>query len=98
MTDLSIIYIQNPDVTLREADEEGGLLFNPDTNQVQILNGTGVFLWGLCDGTHDLRGLIQALDQEFDLVPPEQVEDDLMQFINNLKKEGFLAVLPVKQP
>ena len=97
MTDLSIIYIQNPDVTLREADEQGGLLFNPDTNQVQVLNSTGVFLWGLCDGTHNLEQLFHALDQEFDHIPAEQVEDDVMQFINSLKEEGFLAVLPVKQ-
>jgi hypothetical protein len=96
MTDLSILYTHNPDVTLREATEQGGLLFNPDTNQVQVLNSTGVFLWDLCDGTHTLEQLFQALDQEFDHIPAEQVEDDVMKFITGLKEEGFLAVLPVK--
>lgn len=31
----SSCYIINPDVGLREEDEDGGLLFNPDTNQVK---------------------------------------------------------------
>lgn len=96
MTNLSIIYIHNPDVTLREADEQGGLLFNPDTNQVQILNSTGVFIWGQCDGTHDLEELFQALDQEFDHIPAVRVEDDVKKFITSLEEEGFLVVLPIK--
>ncbi len=39
------IYLVNPDVVLREEDEDGGLLFNPDTNQVKVVNSTGLFIW-----------------------------------------------------
>jgi len=37
-------YLCNPDVVLREEDEDGGLLFNPDTNQIRVLNHTGLFI------------------------------------------------------
>ena len=97
MANLSIIYIQNPVVTLREATEQGGLLFNPDMNQVQVLNSTGVFIWNLCDGKHEVEGLFQALDHEFDHIPSEQVEDDVMKFITSLEETGFLVVLPVSK-
>jgi hypothetical protein len=36
---LSIFYLRNPDVVLREEDPDGGLLFNPDTNQVKVITG-----------------------------------------------------------
>ena len=48
-------YLCNPDVVLREEDEDGGLLFNPDTNQIRVLNHTGLFIWKLCDGSHNLE-------------------------------------------
>ena len=34
-TNSTFIYLCNPDVVLREEDEDGGLLFNPDTSQVK---------------------------------------------------------------
>jgi hypothetical protein len=37
-------YLVNPDVVLREEDPDGELLFNPDTNQLCVLNHTGLFI------------------------------------------------------
>ena len=48
------LLIRNPDVVLREEDPSGALLFNPDTNQIRVINGTGLFIWKHCDGKHDL--------------------------------------------
>ena len=42
---MKIHYHCNPDVVLREEDESGALLFNPDTNQVKVVNATGLFIW-----------------------------------------------------
>ena len=46
--------IRNPDVVLREEDQDGALLFNPDTNQIRVINPTGLFIWKHCDGKKDL--------------------------------------------
>lgn len=32
--------IRNPDVVLREENPDGALLFNPDTNQIRVINTT----------------------------------------------------------
>jgi hypothetical protein len=96
MANLSITYVRNPDVSLREEDEQGGLLFSPDTNQVEVINSTGVFLWSQCDGTHDLAYLLQALDEEFQHIPGE-VEEDVIKFLAGLAEEGLLTVLPPKE-
>ena len=50
-------YIRNPDVVLREEEADGGLLFNPDTNQIRVVNATGLMIWKLCDGEHDRRNV-----------------------------------------
>jgi len=42
------LYSQNPDVVLRE-EPDGALLFNPDTNQIRVINTTGLFIWRACD-------------------------------------------------
>jgi hypothetical protein len=40
--------VRNPDVVLREEDPDGALLFNPDTNQIRVINTTGLFIWKPC--------------------------------------------------
>jgi hypothetical protein len=84
-------YMVNPDVVLREEDEEGGLLFNPDTNQVKVLNLTGLFIWKLCDGKTNLNTILEAIKQEFESVPDEQVENDAQNFIDGLMQAGFIG-------
>ena len=56
-------YIRNPDVVLREEDADGGLLFNPDTNQVKVVNTTGLFIWQQCDGARDLAEIVGAVQE-----------------------------------
>jgi hypothetical protein len=42
---LNSLYIWIPDVVLREEDPDGGLLFNPDTNQIHLLNRSTLQGW-----------------------------------------------------
>ncbi len=89
-------YIRNPDVVLREEDEDGGLIFNPDTNQIRVLNTSGLFIWQMCDGSHDLLGLVAALRESFDEVPEDQVAKQVMEFIEDMTAAGFIGVVEGK--
>jgi hypothetical protein len=84
-------YIQNPDVVLREEDPDGGLLFNPDTNQVKVVNTTGLFIWKLCDGKHSLAAIAAALQEAFDDAPLDAVHQDVEEFINGMVATGFIG-------
>lgn len=86
-------YLRNPDVVLREEDEDGGLLFNPDTNQVRVLNATAVFLWHLCDGTRAVPGLVKALEEEFEDVPAGEAEAHVRTFMDDMTANGFVGVV-----
>ncbi len=86
-------YIRNPDVVLREEDADGGLIFNPDTDQIRVLNTSGLFIWKLCDGSRDLPGLVSAIHESFDSVPEDQVVKQVTEFIDDMTAAGFIGVV-----
>jgi hypothetical protein len=81
----------NPDVVLREEDADGALLFNPDTNQVKVINNTALFIWKLCDGSCGMAELVANLKEAFDEVPEDQVEKDVRDFIEDMTRSGFIG-------
>jgi hypothetical protein len=93
---LSDRYISNPDVVLREEDPDGGLLFNPDTNQVKVVNTTGLFIWKLCDGRHSFEAIVGSMQESFEDAPPDQVKQDVQEFIDGMVETGFIGKLEAK--
>jgi hypothetical protein len=86
-------YICNPDVVLREEDEDGGLLFNPDTNQVKVINATGLFIWRQYSDAHLLDDVVSEVKQAFDEVPMEQVVQDVQEFTDEMLASGFIGTI-----
>lgn len=87
-------FIRNPDVVLREEDpDEGALLFNPDTNQVKVINTTGLFIWQQCGVARTLDEIITEVQKGFDEVPMEQVADDVKEFVNGMLVTGFIGTV-----
>jgi hypothetical protein len=84
-------YIRNPDVVLREEDEDGALLFNPDTNQVKVINATALFIWNHCDGKNSFLSIIEDIQTEFDQVPADQVNQDVSDLIEDLIQSSFIG-------
>jgi hypothetical protein len=84
-------FICNPDVVLREEDEDGALLFNPDTNQVKVINNTALYIWKLCGSSCSLTELVANLKEAFDEVPADQVEKDVQSFIADMIESGFIG-------
>jgi len=86
-------YIINPDVVLREEDEDGGLLFNPDTNQIKVVNTTGLFIWKKCDGSYKLDEIVVALQKAFEEAPTDQITEDVNEFIEEMVNTGFIGTV-----
>lgn len=91
MTDAQ--YVRNPDVGLREENDDGGLLFNPDTNQMQVVNTTGLFIWRLCDGSRTLDGIVTAMLNEYDGAPEDEMRADASAFIDMMVSAGFIGTV-----
>jgi hypothetical protein len=86
-------YIRNPDVVLREEDQDGALLFNPDTNQVKVINNTALFVWQQCDGKADLVTIVAAMQDAFDEVPEQQVTGQVQAFLDEMSAGGFIGTV-----
>jgi hypothetical protein len=93
---LKISLFRNPDVVLREEDPDGALLFNPDTNQIRVINSTGLFIWKHCDGKKDLPAIVTALKKTFDGVPAAEVEGQVKAFVDDMRSNGFLGIPEAK--
>ncbi len=81
----------NPDVVLREEDEDGGLLFNPDTNQVKIVNTTGLFIWKQFKEANTEVKVAEALLKNFEDASAEVVQTDLKEFLQEMIQTGFIG-------
>ena len=87
-------FLRNPDVVLREEDpDEGALLFNPDTNQVKVINTTGLFIWQQCGVARTLDEIVAEVQKEFDEVPSEQVAQDVQEFVDGMLATGFIGTV-----
>ena len=78
---------------LREEDDEGALIYNPDTDQIKVINPTGLFIWQQCDGTKDMGGIVSAVKESYEEVPPDQVEEQVEIFIEDMVKTGFIGTV-----
>jgi len=93
-TAVAVNFLRNPDVVLREEDpDEGALLFNPDTNQVKVINTTGLFIWQLCGVARTLDEIVAEVQKGFDEVPLEQVAEDVKEFVDGMLASGFIGTV-----
>jgi hypothetical protein len=84
-------YLANPDVSCREVESEGALLFNPDTDGVLVLNPTGLLIWeAVCEPRTEAQ-IVACLVEACDGVPVAQVGVDVAEFLQSLLPGGFVG-------
>ena len=81
----------NPDVVLREEDEDGGLLFNPDNNAVKVVNTTGLFIWKQFQTINTPEKVTAEVLKNFEETTPEVVQADLEEFLQEMLTTGFIG-------
>jgi hypothetical protein len=86
-----VLFIRNPDVVLREENPDRALLFNPDTDRIRAINSTGLFIWKLCDGKHDLPAISKTMKNYFEEVPGIEAESQIKEFIDDMQANGFIG-------
>ncbi|MGD8389068.1 MAG: PqqD family peptide modification chaperone [Desulfobacteraceae bacterium] len=87
-------YTINPDVIIKEVDEDGALIYNPDTDQVKVLNPTGLFIIHQCDGSHTETTILSRMAESFEQTPEkDKLQTDLSRFLDDMMEAGFIGVL-----
>ena len=86
------LFLANPDVSCREeAPGEGAILFNPDTDAVLVINPTGLVLWRALEDPRTRADLVAYLLEHCDDVPADEVDADVMAFLQMLQPGGFVG-------
>lgn len=91
-TDDTTQYIVNPDVSCREEGPDGALLFNPDTDDVLVINVTGLLIWRALAEPRTLQEVADRLLEQCKNVPEGEVAQDVGEFIEQLVEKGFIGI------
>ena len=83
--------VTNPNLVLRVEGDDCGLLFNPDSGEVKVLNRSAVEIWQRLDGQRSLRELIGSLGDVFDGMGPE-AESQVLHTVDSLLQVGAVAM------
>ncbi|MGO8878149.1 MAG: PqqD family peptide modification chaperone [Desulfomonilaceae bacterium] len=81
--------VAKPQIRLREESDNWVILFDPDTGSSRVLNPIGVFIWRILDGTHAVSDIVEQV-REYYANAPQEVEQQVTEFIEVLKKKGFV--------
>jgi len=80
------------DVVSRDLQGEAVIL-NLESGTYFGLDRVGTRIWSLLQEGGSLRGVFEAIQQEYD-VAPETLERDLLRLVQELRAKGLLSVSP----
>lgn len=87
-------YLANPDVSCRVEDEDGAILFNPDTDSTQVINTIGLDIWRSIEkDPKSLEDVVLYIKDIYEDVPESDVERDVEEFVLDLHGKGFIGEL-----
>ena len=80
----------NPSVISRRIVADEVVLVNLDTAASLALNSTGVVVWQLVDGERTVEQIIASVRSHFRDVP-DTVDDEVIELLDILAKDGFVG-------
>lgn len=86
-------YLANPDVSCRIEDEDGAILYNPDTRSCQVINAVGLELWQCLSQPRRRDDLAVHLCEIYEGVSLEDAVRDIEAFLQPLVMRGFVGEL-----
>jgi hypothetical protein len=81
--------VRNPDVVVRKEEKEA-LLFNPADGKMLCINGTGILVWDLSDGSRAVGDIVGKITDMYE-VEGSTAAADSMKYLDDLEKAGFIT-------
>jgi len=80
-----------PDLVVRE-EEDGGLLYDPDSGDVRILNLSAVAVCNLLDGRRTIAEIVETLEESFAGMDADAGEQ-VLALVRDLQRIGVLGTM-----
>lgn len=84
-------YRVNPAVSCGD-EEDGAVLFNPDTNETTVVNLTGRALWAFLEAAHTVAEMAEHLAETYQGVSTEKAAEDATGFVQALVPDFLVEV------
>jgi len=67
------------------------MLYDPEKDNIHVLNNTACSIWNLCDGQHTIDEILTNMKKEFPDVPQSELKEDIENTVEELKKKQLLV-------
>lgn len=86
-------YLADPDVSFRPEDDEGGILYNAETDSLQVVNPVAAEIWEFLSAPHTQAEVVAHLAEVCEDAAADQVAKDVAEFLESFLKKGFIGVV-----
>lgn len=87
------IPVKSPDVSIREEIEDDGkyVLFNAENELILMINATGKFILESCDGTKNVKEIIDYIEKSFRFVEDIDLTPVVKTFLTTANKTKLIS-------
>ncbi len=89
-------YLADPDVSFRREGDEGGILYDVESDALEVVNPVAAEIWEFLAAPHTQAEIVAHLCEVCDGAARGAVEKDVAEFLGSLLKKGFVGI--VKEP
>ena len=86
-------YLADPDVSFRQEDDDGGILYNAETDSLEVINPVAAEIWKYLSVPRTQADVAAHLCETCAGAARGQVEKDVAEFVEALLKKGFIGVV-----
>lgn len=86
-------YLADPDVSFRPEDDDGAILYNAETDVLDVINPTAAEIWKLLAAPRTQAEIVAHLLAVCEGADREQVERDVRDFLESMRSKGFIGVV-----
>lgn len=86
-------YLVNPEVSFRPEDDDGAILYNADTDSLEVINPTAAEIWSFLAAPRTQAEVVLHLCSVCDGAKPEDVEKDVEEYLAAMIKKGFIGMV-----
>lgn len=86
-------YLADPDVSFRPEDDDGGILYNAETDVLEVINPTAAEIWKFLAAPRTPAEVVAHLLDVCDGADRAQVEQDVRDFLESMRSKGFVGTV-----
>ena len=86
-------FMADPDVSFRPEDDAGGILYNAETDVLEVVNPTAAEIWKFLAAPRTPAEVVAHLLDVCDGADREHVERDVRHFLESMRSKGFVGTV-----